>query len=211
VTDTGETGPRAGTRSSPFERYDAADVAALIREYPLAWVCASHGGAASLLPLVGVFDAGGELIELIGHFGRSNPLHAAFAADPRAAILFSGPQSYISPRQAGRRNWGPTWNYAQVRIEAEIELEPERTEAALQVLVDMVEANEAEPWCIDELGERYPGMLAQIIGFRARVTDISGRFKLGQDEDIDTLRSILANLPDEALARWMRRMNRARL
>ncbi|MBB4630864.1 FMN-binding negative transcriptional regulator [Sphingosinicella soli] len=197
---------------SIFEQFAPEDVRALIEAYPLAWVCG--GGAAdmeaSLLPLVGVFGEDGTLVELIGHMGRANPLHAALAADPRATILFKGPDAYVSPEHAGLRNWGPTWNYAQLKIGAEITFDAGFTETSLQVLLDAVETGRAQPWNADELGARYEKMLAQIIGFRARVTGLSGRFKLGQDEAPETLQSILGSLPDAATAAWMRRFNPGR-
>lgn len=199
------------TAPHPFERFTNADVRSLIEEYPLAWVIAPDSGAASLLPLIGVFDEDDQLTALIGHFARHNPLERAFAAGSRAMILFTGPEGYISNQLAGRNNWAPTWNYAQLRVEAEITLEPERTEAALQVLIEAMEKDAASPWHISALGDRYPGMLRQIVGFRADVARMEGRFKLGQDEDLPTLRAIIANTPDRALARWMERLNRDRL
>lgn len=195
-----------------FERFGDADVRALIEGFPLAWVCGGGAGAveASLLPLIGVYDGEGRLIELIGHLMRSNPLHAALTADPRATILFSGPDAYVSPEHAGRRDWAPTWNYAQVKIGAEIAFDEALTETSLKVLIDAMEAGRAEPWSVEELGPRYQGMLTRIIGFRARVTALSGKFKLGQDEDDATLHAILGALPDAQSVAWMKRFNGGR-
>ncbi|PEQ11937.1 hypothetical protein B2G71_14225 [Novosphingobium sp. PC22D] len=183
----------------------------LIEDYPLAWVCSVDGDEAAHLPLVGVFDAADRLTELIGHFAVSNPLGAAFAASPRATILFSGPSGYISPAYAGRRDWAATWNYANLRIEAEIAVEPALTEQALDLLADKMEAGAEMPWSPAELGGRYDSLRSRIVGFRASVCRLEGRFKLGQDERPDTLRSILANLPDGDLKAWMHRFNRDRL
>jgi transcriptional regulator len=195
-----------------FERFDDADVRALVEGYPLAWVCGGNAGAleASLLPLIGVFDGEGRLIELIGHLMRSNPLHHALRDDPRATILFSGPNAYISPEHAGRRDWAPTWNYAQVKVGAEIAFDEALTEYSLKVLIDAMEAGRAAPWSVEELGPRYGGMLTRIIGFRARVTGLSGKFKLGQDENDATLHAILGALPDAESVAWMKRFNAGR-
>lgn len=196
-----------------FERFDGADVQKLVEDYPLAWVCG--GGAAdmeaSLLPLIGRFDEQGTLVELIGHLMRSNPLHAALAADPHATILFRGPDSYISPEHAGLRDWGPTWNYAQIKIRAEVAFDDDLTEPSLDLLIDAMEKGRIQPWSKEELGERYRGMLGRIIGFRATVTDLSGKFKLGQDEGKEVLAAIVDTLPDKAMVAWMRRFNGGRL
>lgn len=195
-----------------FERFDAADVQKLVADYPLAWVCGGGAAAmeASLLPLIGVYDDRGELVELIGHLMRSNPLYAALVADPRATILFQGPNSYVSPEHAGLRGWAPTWNYVQIKVRAKVRFDDDLTEASLDLLIDAMEKGRLQPWSKEELGERYRGMLGRIIGFRATVTDVAGKFKLGQDENSDTLASILGTLPDKATAEWMRRFNGGR-
>lgn len=195
-----------------FETFGHADVCALIEEYPLAWVCGGAAGAveASLLPLVGVFDEDGRLVELIGHLMRSNPLYAALSADRRATILFKGPDAYVSPEHAGLLNWGPTWNYAQVKVAADVVFDSDFTEMSLDVLVRAMETGRARPWNIGELGERYTGMLQHIIGFRATVTELSGKFKLGQDEKPEVFASIVHSLPDAGTVEWMRRFNKGR-
>lgn len=195
------------SNANPFERFGNDDVAALIEEYPLAWVVASGGDGeeSTLLPLIGVYGEDGQLTELIGHMGRSNPLHATLIADPRALILFKGPDGYVSPNQVGRRNWGPTWNYTQLRIHAEITFTPDATPEALDVLTEAVERDQPQPWRSEELGERYPGMLKAIIGFRAKVVSLRGKFKLGQDESDIDYAAICANTDDKALLRWMNR------
>lgn len=195
-----------------FDRFDDSDVRALVQEYPLAWVCGGPAGAveASLLPLIGIFDADGRLVELIGHLMRSNPLRTALEADRRATIFFKGPDAYVSPEHAGVRNWAPTWNYAQLKIGADIVFDGALTEWSLQILIDAMEAGRPRPWAVGELGERYGGMLERIIGFRATVTSLSGKFKLGQDETAETFATILDSLPDVDAATWMRRFNRGR-
>lgn len=195
---------------SPFEDYGPDDVRDLVAAYPLAWVMARNG-EASLLPLIGVVADDGNLAELIGHFALSNPLRQALAADSRATVLFNGPQGYVSPSHAGRRDWGPTWNYAQIRIDAEITIDAALTAPALDLLIEHVESDKPEPWAAAELGDRYDRLIDRIVGFRARVVSVAGRFKLGQDEDLPTLRNILSNLPDPELVSWMRRFNRVRL
>src|SRR3546814_8820035 len=42
-------------------------------------------------------------------------------------------------------------------------------------------------WQPSELGPRYPTMVKRIVGCRARVTGLSGKFKLGQNERPEVL------------------------
>lgn len=196
-----------------FERFDQADARKLVEEYPLAWVCGGSAAdmEASLLPLIGRFDERGALVELIGHLMRSNLLYAALTADPSATILFRGPGSYISPEHAGVRDWAPTWNYAQIKVRAEVVFDDALTEPSLDLLIDAMEKGRLQPWSKEELGERYRGMLGGIIGFRATVTELTGKFKLGQDESKEALAAIVGTLPDEATVAWMRRFNGGRV
>src|SRR3546814_1392265 len=48
------------------------------------------------------------------------PIAATLAADPRALFRFSGPHGYVSPESLTDRDWAPTWNFAVVRIEADV-------------------------------------------------------------------------------------------
>ncbi len=196
---------------SPFARFDEEDAIALIAEYPLAWVRAEQGGAASLLPLLAELDGEGRLTGLIGHLARRNPLADALSADPGASILFTGPQAYISPELVSQPGWAPTWNYAQLTVTGEVGLDPDGGDMALALLVDRMEQGRAAPWRIADMGPRYDRMRTEIIAFRVRLVALEGRFKLGQDEAVGALRDILAGHGDAALVRWMRRMNRERL
>lgn len=196
-----------------FEQFSDADAADLIREFPLAWVRAASGIdplQASMLPLLAERDDSGRIVALLGHMARRNPLFDALSLNPGAAIFFQGPQGYISPSWVRDRQWAPTWNFAQLRIEADIVFEPEGGDASLQHLVDAMEGERENRWRIDEMGPRYRAMERQIIAFRAPIRRLSGKFKLGQDERPEILADILTHLGDGPLGRWMRRMNLGR-
>lgn len=194
--------------NGPFDNWTEDDVAALIRDNPLAWiVSATPRFAATPLPLLLERDAAGRPAALIGHFGRSNPQVAALEAAPRALVLFSGPQGYITPNWLQNRDWAPTWNYAVVRIEAEFAFDEALNDEALERLVRAMETGRSRPWTISELGGRYEAMRRRIIAFRARILSLDARFKLGQDERPEVLSQILSGLEDGALADAMRRFN----
>jgi transcriptional regulator len=203
--------PQTGLPSSAFEDYRDEDIRDLISEFPLAWVCSRRGGAefASLLPIIGEYDQAGRLTHLVGHLARANPLHDALRAEGRALFLFTGPQAYVSPGDVGQRNWAPTWIYASARVEAEVAFEPHCTEEAVDILVRAMEAGRDKPWQADELGGRYGEMIGRIIGFRARVTKLRGRFKLGQDESRKVLKEMIVRSRHDAMRRWIVRFNGA--
>lgn len=196
-----------------FSEYSHADVRRLIDEYPLAWVICPGAPAASaaLLPMLGQFGTDGALTGLVGHMSRQNALYSLLSGRPRGQFMFTGPHGYISPEVAGRKNWGPTWNYAAARIEADVTFDEQFTPKAVEMLVDACEAGRDEPWSPGELGGRYSGMLNAIIGFTAKVVSVDATFKLAQDEDLEVLGSLLSNHPDARLRDWMADHNRKRL
>jgi transcriptional regulator len=193
-----------------FERFEHADVRDLISQYPLAWLLGAGAKAreAAQLPLLGEFDGLGRLTSLLGHVPRRHDIVPALAASPAGVVLFQGPQSYISPDQAGLRNWAPTWNFAQLSIEVDVEFLDGETGGALASLVDVMESGRADPWDAAELGARYAALEARVVAFRAHVKRLVGRFKLGQDEHPDVRAAIVRSLGDTPLASWMQRFAR---
>jgi transcriptional regulator len=198
--------------ASPFDAVTPADLTDLIAAYPLAWVVSQGADepAATPLPLMARVDAEGRIDRLIGHFARSNPQVELLRSSPRALILFHGPHGYMSPSWVSERTWAPTWNYAVIRIEADVHFVPEHTDVALEDLVSKMEAQRPHAWSIAELGDRYATLRTRIIAFEAHVRGLEHRFKLGQDERPAVLRELLAHCEDPALAHWMRRMNPGR-
>lgn len=188
------------------------DVVALIAAYPLAWVVS--GGptdfAATPLPLIAETGGDGLIVSLFGHFARSNPQVALLERDPRATILFQGPQGYISPTLVSNPTWGATWNYAVARFEVDIAFVPEETGDAVWRLAEAVEKDRPPRWTPAAMGARYDELIKHIVAFRATVRTASARFKLGQDERRETFDEIVAGLSDSELAAWMTRMARDR-
>ncbi|WP_156681138.1 FMN-binding negative transcriptional regulator [Sphingomonas profundi] len=183
-----------------FAPRSPADIVALIGAHPLAWVI-SRDFDATPLPLLAECDADGRLVSLFGHYARRNPQVAAFERDPAALILFSGPQGYVSPTLVAKPHWGATWNYAAVRVTAEMAFVPAETDASVRRLAAHLEPEGG--WRVEAMGARYDQLARQIIAFRATVTGCEATFKLGQDEDEDTFAQIVRDHPDRALARAM--------
>lgn len=195
-----------------FDRATNEDIVDLIRAHPLAWVV-SHGEsgfAATPLPLLADTDESGATVRLVGHMARSNPQVPLLEAAPRALILFHGPHGYISPSWMRDRTWAPTWNYAVVKIEADIRFLPDEADAALNRLVGFMEEGRPGAWSAQEMGPRYERIKTGIIAFHAEIRAVHPRFKLGQDERAEIFSDILAHSDDASLQQWMRRFNPGR-
>ncbi len=190
---------------APFSPRRERDIADLIAANPLAWVIspAVAESAATLLPLLAECDDDGRVVALFGHFARANRQVEILERDPRALILFQGPQAYVAPKLVSKPDWGPTWNYASAWFETELRFVPEETHAAVDRLAAALEAKEAEPWTTERMGERMEGMLRAIVAFRARVIERHAVFKVGQDESPRIFDEIVEGIDDPDLARLM--------
>jgi transcriptional regulator len=193
-------------------------VADLARAHPLAWVVSDgdHGPLATPLPLLVHTDASGRLVALEGHFARSNPQVAALSADPRALVLWMGPQGYVSPSWMADRTQAPTWNYAsaQCRVRIRFDDNAQALRTHLEALVGAHEAGRDAAWHPAEMGARYAALAARIVAFRAEPLVVHERFKLGQDERRDVYSDIVGGLQRSGDARvlceWMDRFNAGR-
>ena len=193
-------------RVSRFEPASAADLLAFVRNQLLALVVSDgpQGHLTTPLPLLAQTDDTGAIVEFFGHFALANPQVAVVRENPRALILFQGPHAYVPPAWVSAERWAPTWNYAMAQFEVEIRLLPEENDRAIAELLAAVEGNGPSAWTVEAMGDRYAKMLPHIIAFRARVTGVSAKFKLGQDESDETFEEIVAALGDGPLARLMR-------
>lgn len=193
----------------PYAPMSNRDITDLIDAYPLAWVVSqgTDGFGATPLPLLADCDETGAVVRLVGHMARANPQRRQLEADPRALLLFEGPQGYMSPSWVADRTWAPTWNYATVQFDVDIRFTPEATDRAVARLVEKMEAGRERPWSASEMGERYARLREAIIAFEADVRTTRARFKLGQDERPEVLEELMAGSPDGELTRWMARFN----
>ncbi len=194
-----------------FAPRQASDVETLIALAPLAWVVSTTGGAplATPLPLlVAEGWSGAAPPRLIGHFARSNPQVERLRHDPRALLLFMGPNAYVSPSWMSDRTQAPTWNYACAQVHATIRFKdaPGDAEAAVARLAALMEEGRPKAWSPAEMGDRFQRIARGVVAFEADVDDTTAKFKLGQDERRDVFTDILAGLSrtgQAALVHWM--------
>lgn len=190
--------------SSAFERVEPADIVRFVGENPLAWIVPSRSPAdAVLMPLLMEVGADGAPDSLLGHLPRKAPVCEALAGSPRAHFLFLGPHAYIPPGWISKPGWAPTWNFVSLKVAGLLELDESLTDFAVTRLVEHMEGNDAGAWTVDEMGDRFHMLTKGIIGFRARIDTLVPRFKVGQDETVQSANEIRHGLSDHPLARWM--------
>jgi transcriptional regulator len=178
---------------------------ALMRAHPFATLVTQGGGAleANHLPLhlaagIGAHGA------LQGHVARANPLWRQ-AADSEVLVIFHGPQAYVTPSwYATKRADGkavPTWNYVVVHARGRLRAidDPAWLREQLEVLVERHESPLPEPWHIADAPPDYIGkMLAAIVGIEIVISELTGKWKVSQNQPVVNRAGVVAGLRGQA-------------
>ena len=200
-------------KTSPLFAPSAGDIARLVAVYPFAQLFSWSECGAWCTPLPLLLEEGeGDGGVLVGHLARGNPHVAQLRRQPRALAVFLGAHGYVSPGWMRDRNQAPTWNHETLQCDVEVAFD-DAPDTALDKLVAHMERGATRPWRAEELGARRPHLAAAVVGFRARIVAMHGKFKLGQNERGDVREDILAALDaglgaGAPLAAAMRRANR---
>jgi transcriptional regulator len=195
-----------------FISKDREHAALLMREHPFASLISNDDAGLPFvthLPLH-LEDRHGAF-HLLGHCARANPHWKFLQQRPAALVTFLGPHAYQSPRIYPDLARVPSWNYLAVhcKVEASLIDEPLAKDALLKKLIGDHEPPYAEQW--RGLGEDFAHkMLAGIMAFELKVTDLQCKLKLNQHrpESHRTLRDGYANGNEQEreLAAWMDRL-----
>jgi transcriptional regulator len=181
---------------SSFAEHDVAVMHDFIEAHPLgALVTASPGGLfATHLPLV-LDRALGPHGTLQGHVARANPHHELAGEGAEALVLFTGPDSYVTPTMyAAKATHGkvvPTWNYVAVHARGRLRFvrEPDALRRHLARLTARHEAGRPQPWAITDAPADYIAkQLGAIVGVEIEITRLEGKWKMSQNrsaEDVD--------------------------
>ena len=174
---------------SSFQESDLQEIFALIEENPLGTVvtCRKNRLDANHIPFL-IESTAAESISLIAHVARNNALWSEASSGEVVLVVFRGADGYISPNwYPGKRkneNQVPTWNFQAVNIEGILEvLDSEKfVRGVVARLTTRQEARQPRPWKMTDSEPGYINAnLQQICGVRVKVTQISAKYKLGQN------------------------------
>ena len=185
---------------APFHQTSTSRIRPLVAQHPFATLISVTSDTPtprqpiiSQLPLLLDTRGGGHGV-LRGHLARANPHWRELRDDRPATALFHGPDAYVSPAWYGSPGV-PTWNYASVSMSGTCRLieDPQRLWSLLLELTATHETN--GPGWKPELPEhRRELLLAAIVGFELRVTEVEAKFKLSQNRPPGDHPGILAGL-----------------
>ncbi len=163
----------------------------------------SEGLDATPLPLM-LDPSDGPQGSLIGHIARANPQWRTTDTAQEALVIFSGPDSYISPSYyETKRLTGkvvPTWNYVTVHARGRISFtqEPAALLDLVRRLTDRHEGERAAPWAVsDAPADFIQSQLRAIVGVRVEITALTGKWKMSQNRSPADRAGVVAGLRAE--------------
>jgi transcriptional regulator len=195
-----------------FNSKNNSDAAAVMHANPFASLISVDDAGlpfVSHIPLH--LEERGASSVLLGHVAKANPHWRYLKARPQAVVTFMGPHAYLSPSVYPDLTRVPTWNYLAVHctVHASLIEDPFEKDALLKKLIADHEPAYAEQW--RGLGDEFAQkMLAGIVGFELRVTDLQCKLKINQHrpESFESMKAMYAsgNDNERSLAAWMERL-----
>ncbi len=181
-----------------FKEEDKQVVLDLIEQYPLSFLTGSFLSGeqvATQIPVIMV-EREGELF-LQGHIMRNTDHHKALLENPKALLVFTGPDCYVSASWYSNPQMGSSWNYMSVQVKGDVRF------MSAEELVDFMrrfslkfeKGNTASPTIYDNLSDDYTSkMMPAIAGFEIKADKIENVFKLSQNRDEVSYLNIISKL-----------------
>lgn len=171
-----------------------------IEQNPFAFLTGSYSSGeqvATQIPvLLEVRD--GELF-LQGHIMRNTDHHKAFAENPNALLVFSGPSTYVSASWYTNPVSGSTWNYMSVHVNGQVNFMSnyELISFMRKLTLKFEKENTESQTIFDNLPAEYlDKMMPAIVGFEIKADKIDNVFKLSQNKDEKSYLNIISKLEE---------------
>jgi transcriptional regulator len=195
---------------APFAEKDRAVLLDFMAAHPLAALITgapTHGLYATHLPLVLQRDRGEHGV-LQGHIARANPHHHKVGETSDGLVIFSGPESYITPTwypsKAQHGKAVPTWNYVAVHVTGTVRFIDDREFLMphLDQLTTTHEAAQAHPWAMSDAPPEFiEQMVRAIVGVEIEIRSLEGKWKLSQNRSDEDISGVIHGLHHAATPR----------
>lgn len=181
-----------------FKEKDQQVVLDLIEQYPLAFLTGSFLSGeqvATQVPVILVEREGALYLQ--GHVMRNTDHHKALLENPKALLVFTGPDCYVSASWYSNPQIGSSWNYMSVQVKGEVRfMSPEElVQFMRRFSLKFEKGNTASPTIYDNLSDEYTSqMMPAIAGFEIKADKIEHVFKLSQNRDESSYLNIISKL-----------------
>jgi transcriptional regulator len=178
---------------------DKAVVLDFIGQHPFAFLSGCSAAGEPVATQVPVFiEHRGDALFLSGHLMKGTDHHRAFGQNPAALCVFTGPHTYVSATLYSNTSQASTWNYISVHVRGTLRfLGGEALEAVLQKTSLHFEGGKDSSTVYENLPRDYRERLNKaIVAFEVEVSSIHPIFKLSQDRDHESYRTITKSLAE---------------
>lgn len=186
---------------SYFKEKDRQAILDFMEENPFAFLTGSKLSGeqvATQIPIL-LEERDGELF-LQGHIMRNTDHYKAFVENPKALLVFTGPNAYVSASWYSDPQIGSTWNYMSVHVKGQIDFMPEAEliEFMKKLTLKFEKGNTQSPTAFDNLPDEFlKKMMPAIVGFEIKADKIDNVFKLSQNRDEKSYLNIISKLEEE--------------
>jgi len=185
---------------SYFKEKDKQTILDFLEEYPFAFMTGSKLNGeqvATQIPIL-IEERDGELY-LQGHIMRNTDHHKAFIENPKALMVFTGFNAYVSASWYTNPQIGSTWNYMSVHVNGNVDFMS--NEGLIQFMKKLTlkfeNGNTQSQTIFDNLSDEYLSeMLPAIVGFELKAERIENVFKLSQNRDEKSYLNIISKLEE---------------
>ncbi|MDO1451716.1 FMN-binding negative transcriptional regulator [Rhodocytophaga aerolata] len=153
---------------------------------------------ATQIPVL-IEERGGQLF-LQGHMMRNTDHHKAFAENPHALVVFTGPSAYVSASWYSNPQIGSTWNYMSVHISGQMNFmtRDELIQFMRKFTLKFEKGNTNSLTIYDNLPDKFLNkMMPAIAGFEMKAEEIDNVFKLSQNRDEQSYLNIISKLEEQ--------------
>jgi len=205
-------------------RGDERNAVELMQRYPLALMMSgSHDGLpfATHLPTVIPPDTAEALsagtaplagISIFGHLNRSNPHWQALQDGGQALLVFSGPNSYISPTLYDPGPAAPTWNFISVHARGSVRpiVDRDQTLDVIRRTVTSMETAFGGGWDMTGSLEYFDRIVSGVGAFELKIETVDCMMKLSQEKNLATRQQVIEGLSRQEgsvrdICHWMKR------
>ncbi len=179
-----------------FTEKDRENITSFMLQHPFATLmgCNELCPVATQIPvLVNTVD---DTIVLRGHIMRNTDHYKAFESNPNALVFFQGAQCYISASWYDERGHGSTWNYMTVQAKGKLVFyNDDETIQLLKDLTHKFEDQRSNPELLENMEASYVNSnVKAIAGFEMKIDQLDATFKLSQNRNDESYKSIVNNL-----------------
>ena len=179
-----------------FQEKELDAIHQLVRDHSFGMLMVNGDKVPEVSHLPLDLKTGSKQDRILGHLALANPQAAWIENDKPALTVFSGVDSYISPRWYVDENQVPTWNYQVVHANGTLRRidEPSELMKLLDQLTKQHESDMEHPWSADWDNPKISRLLKAIVGFELTVEHWEGKSKLGQNRDFQDRESLKVHL-----------------